>query len=195
MNTYGFSKMSIRKLKDDLTPDTGNIIEIKGAAQQGATSSFDITGLTKEAVKVYGSNKIYYMVRKGVGEVAANFGVLDLPFEAEGEILGYSTEFGEGIQGIGEDTEAPYTAVVIESENLHGEPVAFALVAGSFSRNGISGGTINDSDFTPEPGEYVFTAMSRDITIDTKTKNETVLRAVGAAAVTALKNGVLGKGA
>lgn len=195
MNTYGFSKMSIRKLKADLTPDTGNIIEIKGTAQQGATSSFDITGLTKEAVKVYGSNKIYYMVRKGVGEVAANFGILDLPFEAEGEILGYSNTFGEGIQAIGEKTEAPYMAVVLEAEDLQGEPVAFAIVAGSFSKDGMSGQTIDDSDFTPEPGEYVFTAMSRDITIAEKTENVTVLRAVGSTGVTALKNAVLGTGA
>lgn len=195
MNTYGFSKMSIRKLKDDLTPDTGNIIEIKGTAQQGATSSFDITGLTKEAVKVYGSNKIYYMVRKGVGEVAANFGILDLPFEAEGEILGYSNTFGEGIQAVGEKTEAPYMSVVVEAEDLQGEPVAFAIVAGSFSKDGMSGETINDSDFTPVPGDYVFTAMSRDITIAEKTENVTVLRAAGATAVTALKNGVLGTGA
>lgn len=191
MNTYGYKRLTLKKLKEDLTPDTAAAIVIEGTPKEGATSTFDLTGLTKEASKVWGSNIAYFITKKGVGNVAANFGLLDIPFEKEGEVLGYASP-SAGIQGIGESTDPGYYAAVSEAEDLYGEPVAFALVAGKFSKDGFSLATATDAEFTPEPGEYVFTATSRDIEIATKTENYTVLRALGTAAVEELKTAVLG---
>lgn len=190
--TYGFDKLSIRKLKDDKTPDTtSDIIVIEGEAKKGAPVTMEITGLTKDAVKVFGGNIEYFVVRKGVGNVAANFGLLDLPVAAEQELLGYNL-MGEGIDGIGEETEAPYVAAFCESEDLYGEPVAFALTCGTFSRDGISLATKTDETFTPEPGEYVQTCLSRSIEIDEGEKKFHVMRAFGESAVAKLKTAILG---
>lgn len=190
--TYGFEKLSIRVLKDDLTPDTAkDLIEIKGDPKKGAAVKMEITGLTKKPVKVFGSNIAYFLARKGTGEVAANFGLLDLDSKQEGEILGFVLAQA-GIQGMGEETEPPYVAAVAESEDLYGTPVAFAMVAGSFSRDGFSLATKTDEDFTPEPGEYVYTSISREVKFGEVTKSYKVLKADGSEAVEALKKAVLG---
>lgn len=197
METYGYKSLSIRKLKEDLTPDTTTpIIKVDGTPKKGATSSFDLTGLTKSPIKVFGSNIEYFLVRKGTGDVAANFGLLDLDPKDEGLILGL-IEAAEGIQGMGDDMEPPYVAAVSEAEDLYGEPVAFAMVAGSFSRDGFSLATKSDEEFKPEAGEYVFTAMSRKLkfgaTGSETEKSYKVLRAFGSAAVEQLKTAVLGE--
>lgn len=191
--TYGFSKVSSRVLKSDLTPDTKKAIRVmEGVPTKGGPTSFELTGLSKEAVKVFAGNREYYISAKGTGSVAANFGLLDVPAEIERELLGLIT-FGEGIDAFGEKTEAPYIAVVAESEDLStGEPVAFAMVGGKFNRDGFSLATKNDEDFTPEAGEYVFNAVSRSITITSKTEMVKVMRAYGKANVDSLKTVVLG---
>lgn len=190
--TYGFDKLSIRVLKENREPDTSKAIHvIEGEAKKGAPVTMEITGLTKEAVKVWGGNVEYFIVRKGVGAVAANFGILDLPTEVEDELLGY-LKMADGIAGIGNNTEAPYAAAFMEAEDLYGTPVAFALTAGTFNNDGFSLATKTDEDFTPEPGEYVYTAMSRKITIETKAEQLHVLRATGKEAVEKLKTIILG---
>lgn len=191
--TYGFSKVSSRVLKSDLTPDITKTIRVmEGVPTKGGPTSFELTGLSKEAVKVFAGNREYYISAKGTGSVAANFGLLDVPAEIERELLGLIT-FGEGIDAFGEKTEAPYIAVVAESEDLStGEPVAFAMVGGKFNRDGFSLATKNDEDFTPEAGEYVFNAVSRSITITSKTEMVKVMRAYGKANVDSLKTVVLG---
>ncbi|MGM0117387.1 phage tail protein [Enterococcus sp. AZ189] len=192
METYGFDKLSIRKLKGDLTPDTtSEIVVLEGVQKEGGPTSFDLTGLTKEAIKVFAGNVEYFISRKGTGNVAANFGLLDVPAKIEADILGF-VEMDANIDGLGEETEPPYVAVVAESEDLYGVPVAFALVAGSFSRDGFSLATKTDEDFTPEAGEYVYTAMSRKITVGENTKMLKVLRASTEAGVEKLKTAVLG---
>ncbi|WP_430609690.1 phage tail protein [Enterococcus sp. DIV0876] len=193
METYGFDKLSVRKLSETLEPDTtAEIHVLEGKQKEGGPTAFDLTGLSKEAVKVFAGNVEYYLVRKGTGSVAANFGLLDVPVEIEQEILGL-IKMAEKIDGFGDETEPPYMAAVAEAEDLYGEPVAFAMVAGSFNRDGFSLATKNDEDFTPEAGEYVYNAMSRKIKIDTVEKSVKVLRAWGEEAVASLKTAVLGE--
>lgn len=192
METYGFDKLSVRKLTTELEPDTAAEIHVlEGKQKEGGPTAFDLTGLSKEAVKVFAGNVEYYLARKGTGSVAANFGLLDVPVEVEQEILGL-IKMAEGIDGFGDETEPPYMAAVAEAEDLYGEPVAFAMVAGSFNRDGFSLATKNDEDFTPEAGEYVYNAISRKVKIDTNEKAVKVLRAFGEEAVTKMKTAVLG---
>lgn len=192
--TYGFSKLSVRVLGEDLTPATASKINVlEGKQKEGGPVSFDLTGLSKEIQKVFAGDREYWISAKGTGTVAANFGLLDVPVKIEQELLGLMT-FGTdgGIDGFGDETEPPYVAVVAESEDLYGVPVAFALLAGKFNRDGYLLATKTDEDFTPEAGEYVFNAITRDITIGEETKKMKVLRAFGAENVAALKTAVLG---
>lgn len=190
--TYGFSKVSIRVLKSDLTPDTTKTIRVlEGVPTKGGPTSFELSGLSKEAVKVFSGNSEYYISAKGTGSVAANFGLLDVPAEIEQELLGLVV-FADGIDAFGNNTEAPNVAVIAEAEDLYGEPVAFAMVAGKFNRDGYSLATITDEDFTPEAGEYVYNSVSRAIKIGEKTETVKVLRAYGSANVTTVKKAVLG---
>lgn len=193
METYGFDKLSVRKLTTELEPDTTTQVHVlEGKQKEGGPTAFDLSGLSKEAVKVFAGNVEYYLARKGTGSVAANFGLLDVPVEVEQEILGL-IKMAEGIDGFGDETEPPYMAAVAEAEDLYGEPVAFAMVAGSFNRDGFSLATKNDEDFTPEAGEYVYNAISRKVKIDTNEKTVKVLRAFGEEAVTKMKTAVLGE--
>ena len=192
--TYGFSTLSTRVLKTDLTPDTSKQIRVlEGKQKEGGPTAFDLTGLSKEIQKVFAGDREYWIAAKGTGTVAANFGLLDVPVAIEQELLGLVT-FGDdgGIDGFGDKTEPPYVATVAEAEDLYGEPVAFAMLAGKFNRDGYSLATKNDEDFTPEAGEYVFNAITRDITIGEKTEKMKVLRAFGAKNVASLKTAVLG---
>jgi phi13 family phage major tail protein len=191
--TYGFNKLSTRVLKKDLTPDTTKKIRVlEGVQEEGGPVSFDLTGLAKDAVKVFAGDREYYLASKGVGAAAGNFGVLDVPAEIEAEWLGL-VQMKEGIDGFGDKTDPPYVAVFAESETLSGEAIAWALVAGKFNRDGFSLATKTDEDFTPEPGEYVHNAVTREITVGDKTEKMKVLRAVGTANVEALKTAVLGE--
>ena len=77
--------------------------------------------------------------------------MLDVPVAIEQELLLGLVTFGDdgGIDGFGDKPEPPYVATVAEAEDLYGEPVAFAMLAGKFHRDGYSLATKNDEDFTP----------------------------------------------
>lgn len=189
---YGFKSLSIRVLDENRQPSkTAPIHVIKGDPQKGAPVTMELTGLTKEAIKVFGGNIEYFVVRKGVGAVAANFGLLDLPTKIEQEIYGYEL-VKEGIDGIGNNTEAPFVAAFCESEDMTGEPVAYAILAGTLTTDGFSIATKTDEDFTPEPGETVMSAVSRKVTVETEEKEFHVMRAFGSASVEELRTIVLG---
>lgn len=165
MLTYGFSKMTILKMGNDLKPAAGATkTVIEGATQKGATSSFDLTGLTKNPVKVFGSNVAYFLARKGFGDVAANFGILDVPYELDHEMAGHQKTTG-GVRFLGEDTEPPYYAILVESEDYNtGDKVGFGIFAATFGRDAYKAATINDEDFTPEADEYVCTPIAKKLT-------------------------------
>ena len=128
-----------------------------------------MTGLSKEIQKVFAGDREYWIATKVLEQWRLTTVLLDVPVAIEQELLGLVT-FGDdgGIDGFGDKTEPPYVATVAEAEDLYGEPVAFAMLAGKFNRDGYSLATKNDEDFTPEAGEYVFNAITRDITIGEK---------------------------
>lgn len=191
MQTYGFKRIRLQKLDDTLAP-VGAQIVIEGTPKEGATASFDLTGLTKEPIKVAGSDVNYYVSRKGHGAVAANFGLLDVPKQVEHEMMGHE-KADSGVHHLGPDTEAPFYAVLVESGDLYDEKVGFGLYAGVWSRDGYSAATKSDEDFTPEAGEYVFTPISK--TIDGVEKPVTVGFADDEATLEKLKTELFGTAA
>lgn len=186
MTMVGFKKMTIGIFDETGKIPAANQYVIEGKQDQGATVSAEISGLSKEATKVYGSNIAYYISQKGTGDISATFGLLDLPEDLNDKILGYKT--GENkISFLGEDTEPPYCAVLMESEDLSGETAMLTIFKGKFSREAINLNTTTNEAFEPEAEEYVFSAIANDAEGDAK--GQSVAKYVGKeeAAITALR--------
>lgn len=162
MTLIGFKRATIQILDESLAPVAEKKFVIEGTTNKGATSAFEVTGLSPEAVKVYGSNIPYYVSQKGTGDLAATFSALDLPAEVENAVLGRDGE-EDGVTHIGDDTIAPYCAVLFESGNLKGEKVGIGFYAGKFGRDSIKAETTTGSAIEPEADEYTFTPISKNI--------------------------------
>lgn len=174
--------------------DTGKVISthvIEGKQNEGATTTANITGLAKEPTRVAGSDITYYVAQKGTGAVAADLGLLDLPNEVNDEILGYR-KAESGISFIGNSTEPPYCALLLESEDTKAGTALFGLLKGRFSKDAVSLETLDPSEtWTPEAESYVFNAINDDKEGDSK--GEVVAKYVGKdeAAITEIRNLVL----
>ncbi|WP_226994720.1 phage tail protein, partial [Enterococcus cecorum] len=88
MAFVGFKKATIAVLNGELKVVSTKKYVVEGKQGKGATSSFELSGLSSEAVKVYGSDVAYYVVQDGVGDPNMKLNLLDLPFDIENEILG-----------------------------------------------------------------------------------------------------------
>lgn len=157
----GFKRATIAVLdKDGNATDKKFVIE--GKTNEGAVTEFELTGLSKEPTKIYGSNILYYSTNKGVGEVSLKVNILDLPAEAQSAILGYEAD-ADGIQFIGEETTAPDCAIAVESEFLNGDKAVIALFKGTFAYEGEKGST-NEAEVTiSDADELTFTSTGKDI--------------------------------
>ncbi|WDF81812.1 phage tail protein [Lacticaseibacillus pabuli] len=157
----GFKRMYIQPLTAD-NKANGDLIVIEGKQNQGATTTAEITGLSKEATKVAGSDVVYYISRKGVGDVKSDFGVLDMPIDAEDRILGHKVSTS-GISYIGSDTEAPYCAVLLESQDAKGDKAELGFFKGTFAKDKENLNTLDPSEtYKPEAETYTFSAAASD---------------------------------
>ncbi|EMF0039283.1 phage tail protein [Enterococcus hirae] len=186
MTLVGFKKMTIGVFDSTGKIPAENLFVVEGTQDEGATVSAEISGLSKEPSKVYGSNIAYYVSQKGTGDVSATFGLLDLPTKVNDRILGYKTDTNK-ISFLGEDTEPPYCAILMESEDLNGDTAMLAMFKGKFSRESINLNTTTNEAFEPEAEEYVFSAIANDAEGDAK--GQTVAKYIGdeEASITALK--------
>lgn len=162
MTLVGFKRLKIQIFGKDGVPIPDAFYTIEGKANEGATTTAEISGLSRVPKVVSGSNIAYWSSRKGVGEVKAEFGLLDMPETVADQILGY--QVGEDkITRIGDKTEAPYCAVMLESENMQDEKALFGLYKGTFSRDTIKAESLKvDGDFEPEAETFTFTALGSD---------------------------------
>lgn len=186
MTLVGFRRMTIGIFDENGFVPVADKFVVEGTQDEGATVTAEITGLSKEATKVYGSDLAYYVAQKGTGDVSVNLGVLDLPEAVNNKILGYE-EDENGISFIGETTEPPYLALMMESEDLSGEKALLSVFKGKMSLEAINLNTLTGDTFEPEAEAYVFTAVASDA--DNASKGQTVGKYVGAddAALTALE--------
>lgn len=174
MTLVGFKRLEIGLLGD--SGQTTETYVIEGEASEGATTAAEITGLNKEATRIYGSDIAYYVSQRGTGDVVVNLSLLDLPADINDKILGYET--GEnGISYLGERTEAPECAIMLESSTLQGDTALLAFFRGKFSKDGTTLNTLTNEAFEPEAESLVFNAVS-----DTKegsTKGQVVGKYIG----------------
>ncbi|MCZ0717830.1 major tail protein [Aerococcus kribbianus] len=156
MTLVGFKRAIIGVLDE-----SGNITEtyeVVGKQDEGATTTAEITGLSKEATRVYGSDVAYYVSQQGTGDVTCNLGLLDLPSKVNDKILGYKQS--GGISYVGSDTVAPFCSLIIESKTLQGDEAVLGFFKGKFSKEAINMQTLNNEAYTPEAETYVFSAIS-----------------------------------
>ena len=161
MTLVGFKSMTVRVLDNQEQATVGtNIFAFEGKENKGATQKVDIKGLSPEVTKVYGSNIAYYVSRKGVGNVEADFEILDLRMQVAEILLGYKKSGALGF--IGSDTEAPYCSVLLESEEPDGTPVYVALFKGSFSKEELGAETLKEKTEELGSDKLKFTALPGD---------------------------------
>ncbi|RGC38214.1 major tail protein [Streptococcus gallolyticus] len=135
MTLVGFERMEIRIL-DGAVPEVGkNLFIIEGKKGEGATQTANITGLSSEPVKTYGSNSAYYTSRKGVGDVKAEVTAVDVPFAVQNAILGRKKKNGLTVGGA--DTEPPLCSVAFFSEDPYGKDFGIGFYCGVWAMDGI----------------------------------------------------------
>ena len=161
MFLIGYSR-AMTAILDEVTGDVIEVIETKGLPNKGATKEFTINGLSAEGVKVYGSNSAYYISRKGMGDLKAEFSDLDVPLTEQMKILGLKTHATGGFVVGGKETEPPYCAKIFFSENGQGMPVAFALFKGVITRDEITGKTSEDTPVEPEAESYSMDCVANE---------------------------------
>ena len=187
MTAVRFRRATIQILDNDLKPVSGKKYVIEGKTKKGATSSSEITGLTPEALKIYGSDITYEIFQDGTGELAAKFSALDLPFEMENEFLGRKKSTS-GVYHVGEETKPPYCAVLFESSTIHGEKMGTGIYAGKFGKDSVSAKSKEGKMDAPDPDEYSFEPIEKEI----DGKKEAVGFAVGDTSFDALQTELFG---
>lgn len=183
----GFKRIKIQPLASDGTAN-GTLITLEGTQNKGATQEANISGLSSDPVKVYGSNITYYVSQKGTGDISVEFKLIDMPGDAENRILGYETSEVFKAQFVGENTEPPYCAVLIESEDTQGNVALFGFFKGKFNKPDIALKTKEGGNYEPDGETYTFATAISDM--DDESKGNTMVRFLGtkadAAAVEAL---------
>lgn len=175
MTAVGFKRLRIGIHSEKNTVDPEGVYVIEGKQDKGATVSAEISGLSAEPLKVHGSDIAYFVMQKGVGDVTANFGILDMEAELSDILLGYKKST-DGFALIGESTEAPYVSIILESEDLRGNPVMMGFFKGKFSKGEMAFNTKTGEQTEPEADAFVFSAIADDK--DGETKGETAIKYV-----------------
>lgn len=172
----GFKRAKIQPLGEDGLAN-GDLIVIEGKKDEGATQEANISGLSADPVKVYGSNIAYYISQKGTGDVSVELKLLDVPSKAEDVMLGYKTDTELKAQLIGESTEAPYCAVSLESEDNKGNIALFGFFKGKFNKTSVALKTKEGANTSPEGEGYTFAAVASDT--EGKSKGNTMVKYLG----------------
>ncbi|OZT77111.1 major tail protein [Salinicoccus roseus] len=108
--------------------------------KDGGTVNITITGLEAETSSVYASNKRVWMSKKGTGDVTSTFESFNPPEDDLDKVLGRDKD-ENGSSWIGEETQAPYVAMIAKSSDANGEPVYMALPKGIMGLNEITAAT------------------------------------------------------
>lgn len=170
----GFKRLTVRVL-DGKTPALGtNLFVVEGETGKGATQTAKISGLSSDPVKTRGSDIVYYTSRKGVGDVKAALALIDVPDKFENVVLGYLEQ--EGIVLIGDETEAPYCSILMESSTPDNKIFAMGLFKGVFAKNEEEMKTAEEKRDSLPAENYDYSAEASD---DPTLKNAYVGKIVG----------------
>ncbi|MFL4356448.1 major tail protein [Streptococcus uberis] len=154
MQPIGFKRMTIQVLGE-----SAQKFVIEGESGKGATKTAKISGLSADPIQTYGSDIAYYTSRRGVGEVKAEFELIDIPLATQKVIFGYKTgTTSTGLTFIGEDTEAPEVSILLEAPDTEGN-VYLGFFKGTFSKEDLELKTQEAKKEGLESQKLVFTAQ------------------------------------
>ncbi|MFC4652636.1 major tail protein [Lactococcus nasutitermitis] len=132
----GFEKITLRVLDGKEATLGENEFEVYGKTNEGATSSAKISGLAVEPVKTWGSNKVYNISGKGVGDGKIDIDIIDLPDKVLSQILGYKMD-EDGVIIVDSEVQAPACSILIEDSDIRGNKYMLGFFSGVFSYDGI----------------------------------------------------------
>lgn len=158
--TVGYKRATIVVL-DENGKATQQKFVLEGKAGKGGTREAKISGISPESIKIHASNVPYFVSAKGIGDLKAELAMLDIPNDCLEAVLGRK-KHTDGFTLIGEKTQAPYVAVALESEDVNGEPVIFALLKGKMSLDDVSMKTNEDKQAEPEDETLTMECISND---------------------------------
>lgn len=164
MQTFGFKRILVGVFDAD-----GKKVEkrLEWKDENGGTVNLNISGLNPESVKFRASNKTVWQKRQGTDEVKSDMDLFNVPTEDLNTVLGRESE-GK-TSWVGDDTRAPYVAMIGESENpVTGEPIYCALTKGTLGLESIEMKTTEEKIEAPEPLKLAGDWMGR--TIDGKSR-------------------------
>lgn len=164
MQTFGFKRILVGVFDAD-----GKKVEkrLEWKDENGGTVNLNISGLNPESVKFRASNKTVWQKRQGTDEVKSDMDLFNVPTEDLNTVLGRESE-GK-TSWVGDDTRAPYVAMIGESENpVTGEPIYCALTKGTLGLESIEMKTTEEKIQAPEPLKLAGDWMGR--TIDGKSR-------------------------
>ena len=163
--TVGFKSLIVRIL-DGATPTEGeNLFIIQGKKGEGATKTAKITGLANDPQKTFGSNIAYYVNNRGVGDLKAELGLLDIPLYVKA--LGYEND--DDILDFGADTVSKDVSILLESNTADGGGAYYGFYKGNLSMDAIDLNTIKDKADELATTDVSFTAGA---STDEQTKNK-----------------------
>ncbi|GGH83548.1 phi13 family phage major tail protein [Pullulanibacillus pueri] len=136
MATVGFKSAKIAVLDENEKTSADNIF----TADEKTAGAIEaaITGLAPTQNVVYASNVPYYVSSKGTGDIKIALTVADLEALPEGaldKILGREKN-EDGITTIGANTEAPYCAVGLYTDDKNGKALFIGLLKVKFTFDG-----------------------------------------------------------
>lgn len=132
----GFEKLTIRVLDGKAATLDTNLFVIEGKKDKGATSSAKISGLAVDPVKTWGSNKVYHISGKGVGDGKVELDIIDIPDNVLAVILGYHVDENKIITAES-DIQAPDCSILIEDSDVRGNKYMLGFMTGVFSFDGV----------------------------------------------------------
>ncbi len=160
--SIGFKRLTVGIFDESGKIPEANKFVIEGKQDKGATQTAEISGLSKEPVKTWGSNIAYYVSQTGTGDVSIALTLIDVLKEVNDKILGYKVDDATKISYIGEDTQPPYCSILLESNDLRGNKELLGFFKGKFSKDAKTLSTSTDEDSEIEGEEYTFSAISSD---------------------------------
>ncbi|WP_207940169.1 hypothetical protein DOK78_002364 [Enterococcus sp. DIV2402] len=165
MATIGFSEAIFKIGTQEFTVNKAS----------GGAIEASISGLGSPANTVYASNVPFYTVQKGTGAPEVELQIADLLdgglYDA---LLGAKVE--DGITILGEDTQAPYTSLILIAENKEGKRQFFGLPKGKFTAPDTSMSTTGDGggELNTDTISGTFVTDNRGITYLTAVESATV---------------------
>lgn len=131
--------------------------------EHGGTVNLNISGLAPEKVEMRASNKTVWSKKQGTGEVQSELDLFNVSDKDLDAVLGRDMD-DNGTSWVGEDSRAPYVALIGESADLlSGDPVYCALTKGTMSLESIEWKTTAKEEEEPEPQQLTGDWIARTI--------------------------------